>query len=221
MKKYNLVDKSNCINPNYDISNKEISINIYVSHEREVCIVGTIDNNYIGWASITRIEDREENMAILKEISREKFDYISNLYNALGSRYDEVLNWHRFSIYRKLHPDGKNLYYSQASNVYLGDEEKYLAKFMVGEISSFYSKELSKCKFRLLDDSYLRILEGYLELLKLDKSYDYYVEMKPLIGILENESYLRLCPDDGVRKLYLECTGEASGLYNRYMSAVR
>ncbi|WP_026909084.1 hypothetical protein [Paucisalibacillus globulus] len=50
MEKYNLVNESNRTIPNYDISEKEISIDVYVSHDKELCIIGRIDINYICWA---------------------------------------------------------------------------------------------------------------------------------------------------------------------------
>ena len=104
---------------------------------------------------------------------------------------------------------------------YLGDNEIYLAKYMSEEINRFYYSELSKCKYRLMDNYYFKILEAYKKLLEQKENYEYYYEMKPLISLLESESYLKLCPNEEIRNMYLDCMKECSNLYNRYMSSVR
>ena len=131
------------------------------------------------------------------------------------------MKWHKFRISKILYRDGEYRYYSQATSAYLGDDEIYLAKYMSEEINRFYYSELSKCKFRSMDNYYFKILEGYKKLLEQKENYEYYYEMKPLISLLENESYLKLCPNEEIRNMYLDCMKECSNLYNRYMSAVR
>ena len=85
----------------------------------------------------------------------------------------------------------------------------------------FYYSESAKCKYRLMDNYYFKILEDYKKLLKQKENYEYYYEMKPLISLLESESYLKLCSNEEIRNMYLDCMKECSNLYNRYMSAVR
>jgi hypothetical protein len=97
----------------------------------------------------------------------------------------------------------------------------YLAKYMSGEINRFYYLELSKCKYRLMDNYYFKILEGYKKLLTQKENNEYYYEMKPLISLLKSESYLKLSPNEEIRNIYLDCIKECSNLYNRYMSSVR
>ncbi|TCZ79322.1 hypothetical protein E0485_05510 [Paenibacillus albiflavus] len=46
-------------------------------------------------------------------------------------------------------------------------------------------------------------------------------EMLPIINILNNEYYLKLCPIEEVRCLYWECLDQCSNLYNSYMTASR
>ncbi len=60
----------------------------------------------------------------------------------------------------------------------------------------------------------VKILEGYKELLTQKETPDYYYEiMEPLISLLKSESYLRLCPNEEIRNIYLECMKECSNLY--------
>ncbi|MED4635839.1 hypothetical protein P9443_23530 [Peribacillus frigoritolerans] len=221
IEKYNLVNQKNCKKPNYKIDDKEIYFDIYVSPDKEVCIIGSLDNNYICWTSITILDESDLIVTIIDYILKRKPVMVSSISCALGFRYEKVMKWHKFRISKKLYSDGEYRYYSQASPAYLGDNEMYLAKYMLGEINRFYYLELSKCKYRLMDSYYFKILEGYKKLLKQKENHEYYYEMKPLISLLKSESYLKLSPNEEIRNIYLDCMKECSNLYNRYMSSVR
>ncbi|ENQ3105384.1 hypothetical protein ACEOWJ_001361 [Bacillus cereus] len=221
MEEYNLVNRNNCMKPNYKIDDKEVSFDIYVSPDKEVCMIGRMDNNYICWASITHLDVSELNVAILDYVLKQRPVMISNDYNALGFRYEEVKKWNKFRIFKTLHRDGRYCYYSQASSAYFGNDEKSLSTYMSGEINRFYYSELAKCNYRLIDNNYIKILEGYKKLLTQGENYGYYYEMRPVISILENEGYLKLCPNEEIRNIYWDCMKECSNLYNRYMSSVR
>ena len=54
-----------------------------------------------------------------------------------------------------------------------------------------------------------------------NQDYSYYHDMKPNIRIIEDENYLKLCPNPEIRNLYLDCVHACRNLYNRYMTAVR
>ncbi|TFH58578.1 hypothetical protein [Peribacillus frigoritolerans] len=216
-----MVNQNNCKKPNYKIDDKEIYFDIYVSPDKEVCIIGSLDNNYICWTSITILDESDLIVTIIDYILKRKPVMVSSISCALGFRYEEVMKWHKFRISKKLYSDGEYRYYSQASPAYLGDNEMYLAKYMSGEINRFYYLELSKCKYRLMDSYYFKILEGYKKLLTQKENYEYYYEMKPLISLLKSESYLKLSPNEEIRNIYLDCMKECSNLYNRYMSSVR
>lgn len=186
-----------------------------------MCIVGCLDNNYIGWASITNLDERDLIVTIIDYLLKSKPVLVSSMYSALGFRYEEVMKWHKFRITQKLFSVDEYRYYSQATHTYLGDSEMDLAKSITREINTFYYSALSKCKYRVMDNYYFKILEGYKKLLTQKENDEYYYEMKPLISLLKSESYLKLCPDEEIRKLYLDCIKECSNLYNRYMSSVR
>lgn len=61
---------------------------------------------------------------------------------------------------------------------------------------------LSLCEFRADGLGYVHILEYYLHILGKDSDHGY---LKPSISILEKEAYLRICPDERLRNLYLKC----------------
>ncbi|NPC94082.1 hypothetical protein HOO54_18115 [Bacillus sp. WMMC1349] len=101
IEKYNLVNRNDCKKPNVEIDDKEIYFDIYVSPDKEVCIIGSLDNNYICWASITTPGDFERIVTFIDYILKCKPVMVSSLYCALECRYEEVMKWHKFSIFKK------------------------------------------------------------------------------------------------------------------------
>ncbi|HBF38819.1 MAG TPA: hypothetical protein DDW50_16060 [Firmicutes bacterium] len=217
MEQLNQIQQINRVTPNYNLDNTEISFAIYVSPEQEACIIGKLDNNYICWCSITTITDYENKAAIFDYLVKCKPETIFNEPEALGGRYREVMNWHKFYIEKKFYQN-KHKYYSPISGAFFDNDN---GQFFAGEIRTFFDNELSKCKYRLIDDSYIVILKKYQAILTKQSDDGYYCTLKPLISLLEDESYLKLCPVAEFRRLYLECLKECANLYNRYMTAVR
>ncbi len=78
MEKYNLINQDNSITPNYKVDEKELSLDIYVSPNKEVCIIGRLDNNYICWCSMTTLVERETNAPILNYLLKLNQKMISN-----------------------------------------------------------------------------------------------------------------------------------------------
>lgn len=214
--KYNLVDKSNQVIPNYDLSNKEVYFELYVSLDKSLCIIGKIDNNYIVWCSITNLHDKENNREIFNYIVNNCFNIFSQEYFVLGSeRYNEIKNWYNCGIVRST-IDG--MCWRTPFGQYYGDAEDNHGKYFAMDILSFYEELIEKCNFRINEGNYIDILKSYLFILTKEANYN---KIKPLISILESESYLRLSSNETVRDLYLKCMKECSSLYNRYMDAVR
>jgi hypothetical protein len=219
MNKYNLITAESSVVPNYNVSKKDLSINIYISPLEEVCIIGKVDNNYICWCSITNVSDKETNAEIfniLLSLPSERM--YSTDYKVLGSRYSDIKRWHFFSVTRQWY-EGHLRYRSPVSNCFLGTPPHDNGLFLANETQNFFRNELCKCHYRLIDDVYVTVLRRYITLLLKDSSPEYYHQMLPIIAILENESYLKLCPIEEVRGLYLECLEKRSELYNSYMSA--
>lgn len=220
IEEFNMIDESNKVKPNYDLSNKEVSIELHISKDKEVCIIGRIDNNYICWCSLTNINDKEHNEKIFDYVANSRFTAVSQEYKALGTeKYLEIQKWYCCAITRT---SVKGMLWATPFGVYYGFENgEEHGKFFSGHIIGLFDTLLKLCNFRIDEHRYIHILEHYRELLRKDSDYRYYNVMKPLISILEKESYLRVCPDERVRNLYLECMKECNSLYNRYMTAVR
>ena len=215
---YNFVTESNQIMPNYDLDKKEVSIEVYLSPEKAVCMIGRKDNNYICWGSITNLNDKEKNKQIFNYIANAQFNIISTEYLALGyEKYNEIRNWYKCSLTRSTK---KEMVWRTPFGHYYGktNDKSIHGEFFTRDIIIFYEELLDKCNFRIQEGLYTPILRSYFETLTKEVSYN---KVKPLISILERESYLRLSPDETVRELYLKCMKESSSLYNRYMDEVR
>ncbi len=220
IEKFNLINEGNKVKPNYDLSKEEVYIELHISKEKELCTIGRVDNNYICWCSLTNVVDEEHNAEIFDYIANSKFTVVSQEYEILGTdKYDEIRNWYRCAITRTT---VRGMLWDTPFGGYygLGNIAQH-GKFFSGDIIGFFDDLLNLCKFRIAGQRYLHILEHYLEILRKDNDYSYYYKMKPLISILEKESYLRICPDEKIRNLYLMCMDECSSLYNRYMTVVR
>ncbi|WP_166243127.1 hypothetical protein [Paenibacillus turpanensis] len=221
MREYNLLRSDNDVEPSYDIRNESIYFQIYVSPQDEVCIVGNVDHNYICWCSITNLSEKEINAAIINlllSFSNERM--YSTEHRVLGPRYQEIKRWHYFTVRREWYEDHYR-YRSPVSNCFFGTPPHNNGVFLVHEIDNFVREERKKCHFRLIDPVYVSILHTYKTLLRKQNNPEYYQEVLPLIKLLENEAYLKLCHDEEVRRVYWECLDQGSSLYNAYMTAVR
>jgi len=214
-----MVNQNNNVIPNYKIDEKDISFEIYISPIQECCIIGRLDNNYICWCSITTIDERETNTDIFNYLLKLNQKMTASESKVLAARYREVMRWHMLRINKRFYNEEYH-YYSPASGAFFVDNEENFGDYFSREVSIFYNLKLSKCEYRLIDNAYIKILEKYKTILTQKSDYKYYYEMKPLISILHNESYIELCSNEEIRNLYLDCIEECSNLYNRYMTAV-
>ena len=219
IQEYNFVNNENIVIPNYDLSKKEVYFDLYISLDKSVCIIGRLDNNYICWISITSLEDREINAAIFDYVAKSNRNIYSHEYKAIGNeKYSEIRNWYNCTIVRSTIE--KHCWQTPFGHYY-GDDIENHGKYFARDICTLYDTELEKCELRITEGYYEKILIKYIEILTKDNDYAYYNKMKPLISILGNESYLRLCTNKTIRELYLKCMKECSTLYNRYMTEVR
>ena len=220
MNSYNFIKPENSVAPNYDVHDKDTYFCIFVSHQEEVCIVGQVDNNYISWCSLTNISEKEINIDIINFLLGPRERIYSTEYKALGFRYRDVMKWHKFIVKSELF-NNEYRYRSPVSSCFFGDPSHNNGIFLANEIKEFYLKELSKCQYRLIDDVYITVLNRYKSLLMKERSPAYYHQMLSVIAILESESYLKLCLNEEVRRLYWECLELCSSLYSAYMTASR
>ena len=217
--KYNLVTKGNQVYPNYDVTNKEIYFKFYLSTEMEICIIGEVDNNYIVWGSLTKLNDIDINSKIFDYIANNDFNIFSQEHKVFGNEwFMKSRNWYKAIIKKATIPD---MCWETPFGHYYGNDRENHGNYFSRDIQTFFEEQLDKCQIRICKGAYLDILNNYVDILTKDSDYRYYYKMKPLISILECEAYMRLCPNVDIRELYLRCMEECSKLYNRYMTAVR
>lgn len=223
MEKYNLINHKNSELPNYPVNGKNISLRLYFSPDRQVCILGQFDNNCAFWLSISALDDIEHNAAIFDFIWGHDHKLVAYWHSVLNREYPQVRDWLTINI-RKQHyfPTGEMRYIFPTGG-FFRDSGHDNAKSLARDMQTFFAKELDKCANRLVDPLYLTILAKYHEILSSVEgdAYSNYTKMQPLISIIESESYLRLSSDADARKAYLRCVNECSNLYNRYMTAIR
>ncbi|AST91177.1 MULTISPECIES: hypothetical protein [Sutcliffiella] len=211
----NLVNEENQVTPNYRLDGKEMYFDVYVSPDKEVCVLGKLDTNYLVWCSITTVFDAKKNASLFDFIIDNKCSFVSNEHQVLGKQYNEVKNWHVFRISKKLY-NGELRYYSNASSLSFSTGTAFAS-----EIQVFYQQEKAKSEFRIMNKKYVAILKEYKKTLDNNNDEMYYLTVKPLIDVIRSESYLKLCQEAKVRALYLELSARCDTLYNRYMTAVR
>jgi len=219
----NLVNQKTEEMPNYDLKKRETSIKIYLNLTGNLIILGVVDNNYIHWASITKTNEIEVNESIFNYISNVKYDIVSSEYKALESvniRYEELKKWYCSSLTRA---DENNMAWRTPFGHYYGvDQVKNNGLYFAKDVNCFLASLQKLCHYRESNGNYIIVLRGYYDILSGDKGdYAYYELVKPLIGILEQENYLRVSENDEIRKLYVECMNQCSRLYNQYMTVVR
>ena len=218
--KENLININNKVIPNYEVSGKEVYFDLFISPEKNLCIIGRVDNNYLCWCSLTAIGDNEINSKIFDYVAKNTFRIFSQEHRIFSrEKVAEIQSWFRCSITRSTYKG--MLWSTPFGHCYGIENKKEHGRYFGNDIGPFYYEQLKICEFRADGDNYLKILDDYLQTLKIDKDELHYCKMKPLISVLKNEAYLRLSPDMQLRKLYLECIEECDSLYNRYMTAVR
>ena len=89
----NYVNQKNRQNVSYTINPDHRQIDLYFTRDRRVIIVGTADNNYIFWLSVSACEDEAANGEAFDQITRQKWDTHTALYLVLeeaGFDYEDL-----------------------------------------------------------------------------------------------------------------------------------
>ena len=91
----NYVNQKSRQNVSYTINSDHRQIDLYFTRDRRVIIVGTADNNYIFWLSVSACEDEAATGEAFDQITRQKWDTHTALYLVLeeaGFDYED-LEW--------------------------------------------------------------------------------------------------------------------------------
>lgn len=219
---YNLVCAECAVRPNYDLSSRETYIKLYFTLNRDVIIIGEIDNNYIYWMSITKVDDLEINERIFNHIANEDYRYVTHEYKALKQKgLDCSILRGSYGVRITKEKDERFFWKTPFGHYYGKDQIENNGKFFAEDVSKFIPKLLKKCEIREAGGIYKNVLKQYCTQISAFDCMSYNSEIKPFSDVLENEGYLILSQDREIRELYGECLRLCNQKYNEYMSAVR
>jgi len=220
IKRYNLVNESNIVKPNYDVISKETYFVIRLGINGELNIIGEKDSNYIVWCSLTSIYDKEINKEIFDYVANTNFEYCTQLYKTINNeKFKSISSWYCGRIIKsKGYPQ---LVWDTMFNIGYGHDIENHGRYFSNDIILLYDKLIERCEYRCYGNTYYDILSGYLKILRNNNDSRYYTKIKELIVIIESESYMNICQVESIRLKYVECCVECSNIYNRYMTSVR
>lgn len=216
--KYNLINKNNAVIPNYDISRKEQRIEILFNSDKDVVIIGRIDNNYICWLSKTELDNKEINEQIFNYLAYGKRpELISNEYNIFNGGCSRE-EWYKVSFLPI--KQGESIETPFGHN-YSGENRERHGKWFAKDIITFFKRMRERCEYRFCKGKYIDVLENYYSVMCADKSPYYYERITEILEIIESEKYLILAENEKLRNSYIKCLKKSNELYCKYMSAVR
>ena len=216
---FELINSTNAVIPNYDLSGREFHFNIYLHYTQEICIMGTLDNNYICGLSFSSVSDLVRTQAIIDGMANSARSLISTQHKILGERCNDVRKWYRLKLSQEIRED-ETLYLLAETGVH------FPLNFMSKQIETAFSNLLKACEARLAGGNYLSVLQNYLEILTKyargdAEAADHYLQVRPLINIVQTEDYLKLSSSAEVRNLFLSLEEGVDGLYGAYMDKYR
>lgn len=219
----NYVNQKNRQNVSYTINPDHRQINLYFTRDRRVIIVGTADNNYIFWLSVSACEDEEATGEAFDQITHQKWDTHTALYLALeeaGFDYEDLEWMYHDRIAQSKQP---GMAWSTPFGHCYGTDDADNGKFFAHDIAGFPDILETKCRIRAADGLYFPVLKEYLRILEDGDDPLYYMspDVRAIHEILKQEQYLILAEDIKVREYYHAAAKKEAELYNRYMTAVR
>lgn len=219
----NYVNQKNRQNVSYTINPDHRQIDLYFTRDRRVLIVGTADNNYIFWLSVSACEDEAATGEAFDQITRQEWDTHTALYLALkeaGFDYEDLAWMYHDRIVQSKQP---GMAWSTPFGHCYGTDDADNGKFFAHDIAGFPDILETKCRIRAADGLYFPVLKEYLRILEDGDDPLYYMspDVRAIHEILKQEQYLILAEDIKVREYYHAAAKKEAELYNRYMTAVR
>ena len=219
----NYVNQKNWQNVSYTINPDHRQIELYITRDRKVIVVGTADNNYIFWLSVSACEDEAATGEAFDQITRQEWDTHTALYLALkeaGFDYEDLEWMYHDRIVQSKQP---GMAWSTPFGHCYGTDDADNGKFFAHDIAGFPDILETKCRIRAADGLYFPVLKEYLRILEDGDDPLYYMspDVRAIHEILKQEQYLILAEDIKVREYYHAAAKKEAELYNRYMTAVR
>ena len=217
--KMNMVNQNTKVIPNYELNKERTSIILYFNNDKDLYIIGEVDNNYIHWASLTKTYENEKNEAIFNYIANEPFTIVSQTYlTGIPARYD-LKDYYRAEL-RRIPENGA---WSTPFGVHFSKEQiQNNGRFFADYVADFLNELHQMCYFREAGGRYEAMLDFWLSVLtKGESDYMYYQRIGSLPEMIKQEGYLRVSECEPIRNKYILICEKLGDMYNRYMNVVR
>ena len=212
----NYVNQKNWQNVSYTINPDHRQIELYITRDRKVIVVGTADNNYIFWLSVSACEDEAATGEAFDQITRQEWDTHTALYLALkeaGFDYEDLAWMYHDRIVQSKQP---GMAWSTPFGHCYGTDDADNGKFFAHDIAGFPDILETKCRIRAADGLYFPVLKEYLRILEDGDDPLYYMspDVRAIHEILKQEQYLILAEDIKVREYYHAAAKKEAELYD-------
>lgn len=144
----NYVNQKNRQNVSYTINPDHRQIDLYFTRDRRVIIVGTADNNYIFWLSVSACEDEAANGEAFDQITRQKWDTHTALYLVLeeaGFDYEDLEWMYHDRIVQSKQP---GMAWSTPFGHCYGADSEDNGKFFAHDVAGVPDVLEAKCRIR-------------------------------------------------------------------------
>lgn len=219
---YNLVNGSNAVKPNYDLTKRVPYIKLSFLPTGEVVICGELDSNYIYWLSVTSVNDEAVNEQIFNRVAAGGCECVTQEYKArrpIEARLAAAKGGSPAKLTRCT--DGRSGWETPFGCWFSDEQAANNGRFFAQGVRRYYNKLLRQCEFREANGAYKTLLQHYAQVIEQIDAQDYTDLVKPIREVLESENYLGASPHEDVRALYFRCMELCGQKYNGYMSAVR
>ncbi|WP_063282362.1 hypothetical protein [Lactococcus cremoris] len=194
---------------------------MYFSPGGKVAIIGSIDNNYVTWFSVSDYSDIEGNSEVFDLLFQKSLRQVASRYTVFywNGDYPKVDNWYS----KKINLDFNGLIYQA-----LDEEKPYYWKPLVAqevakEVKKYFL--LMRKRADLRAEHYQPILKSWLNKLYVAQeesgAFAYQRLENVLIPLINKENYLLLANDDTIRQSYIQVKKLLKSLYNDYQTAIR
>jgi hypothetical protein len=171
-----------------------------------------MDNDFICVPSFSTVSDLEGTQAVIEKIANGASTPVSPVF----SEYDEIQrNWYKLNL-SQTRQNGKLLYHLSENPGGYFDRS-----FFADQIKEIFGTLSKTVMARLAGNTYLPVLRYYHDFLKKynigeSQAADNRHQLKPIISIIESESYLKLSSDSVIRNVYqpiAKCVSDLKGCY--------
>ena len=225
----NRFNKAVAVTPPADLDRRQKAVEFYYTDGGKLILFGMLGNTYVFWVSVTDIADKELNSAIFAHIIEARPEAVTDLFRSTslcGFSMGQLIGfYHEWLTCDNCEGTGPSpiLWKTPFGGGYGRMTPANTGNCFARDILEHYQKLKQQCIYRAAGGAYHKILQSYLQFLSQstgDPCRDY-LDRKPLLDLLDKESYLLCAEDPTLRELYLKLIFRRVKLYNDYMAIAR